>query len=375
MSGTQTRPLLADLGETMTISPRHSVSLALIARDEERCLARCLASARALVDEIVLVDTGSTDRTVEIARAHGAQVHTLAWRDDFAAARNAALDHTIGDWVLMLDADEWLLPGAAETLAELRATAPDFVGEIEVVSTVATRTLGGDGETTASGWIPRLLPRGVRWAGRIHEQPDWEGPLRRTALSAGHDGYAPAQLTGKRGRNATLLRAELAARPRDPYLLTQLGRALESDGEYGGAVDAYSEALPLTPIEAPARHDLVVRLLFSLGQSGQTSVALELAEIELPRWADSPDLHFCIGDLLLSHGLAHPEAGDQVLPVIERLWLRCLELGERPELVGAVAGRGSHLAAHNLAVLYDSTGDQARAEEFRRLSRDLRPLK
>ena len=98
------------------MSPR--ISLCMIARDEAAQLPRCLASVRGAVDEVVLVDTGSRDRTREIAREHGARVESFAWCDDFAAARNASLARASGDWVLVLDADEEL-PEA--TRAGLRA--------------------------------------------------------------------------------------------------------------------------------------------------------------------------------------------------------------------------------------------------------------
>ena len=96
------------------MSPR--ITLCLIARDEEAMLPACLESVRGAVDEIVLVDTGSRDRTVEIARAAGAKVVEQAWRDDFSAPRNEALRLATGQWVLQLDADERLAPGAGERL-------------------------------------------------------------------------------------------------------------------------------------------------------------------------------------------------------------------------------------------------------------------
>lgn len=82
------------------------LSLAMIVKNEEACLAHSLESVRDLVDEMVVLDTGSTDRTVEIARAFGAAVHAFSWIGDFSAARNAALQHCTGDWILVLDADE-----------------------------------------------------------------------------------------------------------------------------------------------------------------------------------------------------------------------------------------------------------------------------
>src|SRR4051812_15611125 len=105
----------------------------MIVRDEARCIVRCLESVRDVVDEMVVVDTGSTDDTVSLAEGTGATVYHFAWVDDFAKARNVALTHCTGDWILVLDADEWLESGAA-TLESLRYTAPTFAGIAEIAS-------------------------------------------------------------------------------------------------------------------------------------------------------------------------------------------------------------------------------------------------
>ena len=89
------------------------LALVMIARNEARCIARALESARPHVDRMVVLDTGSADATPEIAAHLGAEVGRFAWCDDFAAARNAALEMADADWVLMLDADEWLEGAAA----------------------------------------------------------------------------------------------------------------------------------------------------------------------------------------------------------------------------------------------------------------------
>src|SRR5438552_2548557 len=91
---------------------RPLLTAAMIARDEERHLPACLASLADVVDEVVLVDTGSVDRTVEIARAHGATVLHHSWSDDFSAPRNLGLDNARGRWILYIDADERLRPVA-----------------------------------------------------------------------------------------------------------------------------------------------------------------------------------------------------------------------------------------------------------------------
>src|SRR5437667_7943437 len=84
----------------------NSLSLTMIVRNEEATLAACLSSAADLVDEIVVVDTGSTDGTKEVAARFGARVFDFPWRDDFAAARNESLSHARGNWILWLDGDE-----------------------------------------------------------------------------------------------------------------------------------------------------------------------------------------------------------------------------------------------------------------------------
>jgi len=146
----------------------NSLALVMIVRDEARSLERCLESARAWVDEIVVVDTGSRDATPEIARRLGARVESFAWCEDFSAARNAALALAQAPWRLVLDADEWIADGA-ESLAALRGLAPEFIGQVSVASAFDD---ANGGVRHAPSWLPRLLPRGVRYAGRVHEQPD-----------------------------------------------------------------------------------------------------------------------------------------------------------------------------------------------------------
>ena len=94
------------------------INLVMIVRNEERSLERCLRTVEGLVDKKIVIDTGSTDRTVEIARAMGAEVHSFLWRDDFSAARNFALAQSDGDWNLILDGDEYLRAVTREKLEE-----------------------------------------------------------------------------------------------------------------------------------------------------------------------------------------------------------------------------------------------------------------
>jgi tetratricopeptide (TPR) repeat protein len=328
-----------------------SLGLVMIARDAEAGIARALASARPYVDDVLVLDTGSVDATPELARRAGARVERFQWIDDFSAARNAALEASPTDWQLVLDADEWLASGA-EALRAAAARPAQFIGLLPVDSATDNAGL----TQSCITWLPRLLPRGTRYAGRIHEQPQSTLPRERIDAVLGHDGYRDEALRAKDGRNLRLLTLALADAPHDAYLLYQLGRDHEVHGRYAQAVAPYERALLQAPQAAAWRHDLVVRALFTLKQAGRHAQALMLAEREMPRWEHSPDFFFALGDLLLDWAATEPQRSGELLPMIEASWQRCLAIGENPDLEGAVAGRGSHLAAHNLDLLQQHFG-------------------
>jgi tetratricopeptide (TPR) repeat protein len=336
-----------------------SLALVVIARNEAAHIERLLRSVKPWVDEMLVLDTGSTDATPALAAACGARVEHFRWCDDFSAARNAALELAAADWHLVLDADEWLIDGG-EVLQALRRTSPDFVGSIALSDQFF------DGQLrTAQTRLSRVLPGGLRYAGRIHEQPQHQLPVRALALQVGHDGYLPERLAAKRGRNRALLQQDLTLRPDDAYLWYQLGKDASVYDEHAQAETAFARAAELPHPEQGWWLDLMARRLFALKQLKRHGEGLMLAEQELGRCAESPDFFFALGDLLLDFAADEPAQAELLLPMIESAWQRCLEIGERPELPGAVAGRGSHLAAHNLAVLLDGTGRSAEAGALR----------
>ncbi|MBK5938149.1 glycosyltransferase [Halochromatium roseum] len=187
-------------------SPR--LTLVVIARNEAALIGGCLDNARAVADAMIALDTGSSDETAAIATAAGAKVYPFAWSDDFAAARNAALAHSHTPWNLILDADERLAEGA-ERLRAAVAKPADFIGVLPVISGF---DLAGQVETSTA-WIPRLLPAGVRYQGRVHEQPISEWPRVRLPVVIHHSGYRRAALARKQGRNRRLLLALLSETP------------------------------------------------------------------------------------------------------------------------------------------------------------------
>lgn len=356
-------PRACDYDFRVSDARTHRISLAMIVRDEARSLARCLESVRDHVDEMVVVDTGSSDNTVQLAEDAGAIVHHFAWVDDFSAARNAALAHCTGDWILVLDGDEWLESGA-ETLASLRSLAPSFAGFVERVDHL-------DEQLAETSPHLRVLPAGTRYQGRIHEQPQVTVERRRLAVRIGHDGYQPEQNAKKAGRNRRLLEVELRDDPDNAYLWYKLGSEYSIVGEHAAAIQGFERAYQLSEPTSPAsplwRHWFVVQYLTCLLASGRSQDAIDLAFAELEHWEHSADFQFMLGQTLLLHALLHPELRDDVMPMAEQAWQTCLTLGDS-DLYGAVPGRGSFLAARELVRLYEMLGREDDAARFRPLA-------
>ncbi|XHS76673.1 glycosyltransferase family 2 protein [Burkholderiaceae bacterium UC74_6] len=340
------------------MNKQQSLALVVIARNEAPRLPRLLNSVRPFVDRMLVLDTGSTDGTPELARSLGAQVEEFDWVDDFSAARNRALELAGADWHLVLDADEWLEEGG-EQLAALRSLTPDFIGAVELLDHFE----GG----TAHQWLSRVLPGGIRYAGRVHEQPQHQLPVRRLGVRVGHDGYSNERLAAKRGRNRALLEQMLRESRGDAYLLYQLGKDHAVYDEHALAEAAFAAAVASVNADnLPSWwFDLVARRLYGLKCLGWHAEGVEFAQEQMAACADSPDFFFALGDLLLDFAAEHTDRAPELLPMAEAAWRQCIAIGERPDLVGAVAGRGSRLAAHNLAVVLDGTGRGAEAAVVR----------
>ena len=251
----------------------------LIVKDEEQMLGACLESVRDAVDEIVVYDTGSSDGTMQIAREAGATVIEGAWNDSFADARNAALAHATGEWVLSIDGDERLQADPHSLRAQLADPAADVEAYL-----VAIENLHGPGNPRSVHTAIRVFRRrSSAWRHRLHEQvvaaDDPERPLRTAYLSGArliHHGYI-AELFDDRNkaeRNLDLARAALDDDGVDPsYGLMNLGRALESAGCSEEAVERLSEAAA-SATDLITRRLAVSNLVYILGRLGRFDEAL-----------------------------------------------------------------------------------------------------
>jgi tetratricopeptide (TPR) repeat protein len=333
-------------------APHKQLSLAMIVKNEARCLARCLRSIRAVADEIIIADTGSTDDTVKIAAEFGAQVSHFVWINDFAAARNFALEQTAGEWILALDADEY----ASEALAgEIRKfiAGPPQIGRLRIVSDFRH----GGQTLRSSTHVSRLFPRGARFEGRIHEQI--ASPLPRVNLRGElwHDGYLE---TGKSERNVSLLQAELAREPRSAYLQFQLALEFTSLGRTQDAFACLQKSRAAMQPSDPFAPNVVVDFLYAAMELKQYAAGLEVIRASENWLADFPDYHHVCGLFYMRYVGSNPAKNLADLPKIEQSFQRCLALGETDKYK-SVHGAGSFLANYNLGVFYHAMGNDARA--------------
>lgn len=190
------------------------ISACYIAKDEEKNLARSLGSIKAVADEIIVVDTGSVDNTAKIAEDFGAKVYSYKWQDDFSAARNAALNYATGDFIIFLDADEYFTAATAKNIRAVLAKIKDTA--VNTVTVALDNIDTATGENLLSFNAPRIFRRGVRYRGKIHEEPYFAGEnlnivnTSRTELNIIHTGYSKNLLKAKGERNLALLKRELA---------------------------------------------------------------------------------------------------------------------------------------------------------------------
>jgi len=336
------------------IASEASLSLALIVKNEARCLARCLHSVQSVVNEIVVVDTGSTDDTVRIARECQAKVIDYAWGDDFAAARNFALAQTTGDWILVLDADEHASPALAAEIPGFVAARP-AIGRLKIVSDFRRN----EQTLRSQSFVSRLFPRGAYFEGRIHEQ--LISPLPRLNLQSElwHDGYLESS---KSARNVRLLERELEQSPDSPYLRFQLALEYVSLNQTAQALPCLQRAYAGLRTDEPFAPNLVVDYLYALLELNQFEEGLRVIE-QADRFCQNlPDFHLVCGLFFLQLVRSNPAQYLAYLPNIEQRFQRCLALGESAQYK-SVVGTGTFLAYYNLGVLYHVFGEAAAARE------------
>lgn len=153
------------------INPNQKLSLCMIVKNEEKNIARCLNSVKGLVDEIIVVDTGSIDNTIKIAKSMGAKIYNFNWIDDFSAARNYSIEKATGDWILILDADEEI---PKESKNKIRSLLIDNDSDSDICFQIRIKNLDSLNSYIVSNYMVRMFNNSsqIRYKGRLHEYID-----------------------------------------------------------------------------------------------------------------------------------------------------------------------------------------------------------
>jgi tetratricopeptide (TPR) repeat protein len=330
------REKLGPLSLPLTAKPGGDVSLCIIAKNERSHLARCLASAKPVVDEIIVVDTGSSDETKDLAVVFGAKVFDFAWVDDFSKARNYSLSKASGDWILVLDADEALSSKDYEGFRRLLEGCRPAAFRMQtrnysnLVNTVGFRPNRGEYPDEAGmGWYPSDKVRLFQNDSRIHfDYPvhelvepslsDLKIPIHECAIAIHHYGVLnnaqalhktsayrklgrkkmknfkdsnalkeAAIQSARAGRNAESLdlwRRFLQRHPRSAEAYLNIGAVCANMGRQAEAVTNAHNALELDPKLKEARFNLAFALLM-LGEAEEARKTLEECIREHPNYA------------------------------------------------------------------------------------------
>lgn len=220
-------------------------SICLIAKNEEKRIERCLSAASKLDAEIILVDTGSTDKTKELAAKYTDKIYDFEWCNDFSAARNFSISKASHDWILVLDCDEYIESFNLQELLEFMNPKQE-----KNIGLLLRRNEMADGHTCMDDHVERLFNRRhFHYEGIIHEQvhsnDGSELSCYNIPLTVYHDGYVgnPEDVKRKAGRNRDLLLAALAKEPNNPYIYYQLGQAEYMAGNHAEACAYYGKGL------------------------------------------------------------------------------------------------------------------------------------
>ncbi len=269
------------------------LSLCAIIKDEEKTLSACLDSARSIVDEIVVLDTGSTDNTPEVARSRGAKVYYFQWNDDFATARNEALKYTTGDWILVLDADERLTPEIIPILRDAIAVDNHLainlvrqeIGAMQSPYSLVSRLFRNHPNLYFSRPYHATIDDSVSQI--LDREPHWN-IIQLEAIAILHDGYRSQTIAAKnkRQRARSAMETFYRSHPDDAYVSSKLGALYVTEGNIEAGVRLLEKALTCQNLGENLHYELYYHL--AIARTKQNRIADAIAcyqnalKIDLP---------------------------------------------------------------------------------------------
>lgn len=222
------------------------LSVCMIVKNEEKNVGDCLETVKDFADQVVVVDTGSTDRTVEIAEKYGAEAIRSDWRGDFSYSRNISLDYADSRWILWLDADDRIPPAEGEKFKKLKTSPPDRAFYLRIRNVLP----GGFGEQ----WYQlRMFPNHpeIRFERKVHEQVAFairrlKMPVFREDVLIDHVGYGTPEIKRQKAiRNREILLADFPRYRRDPAYVGSIGDSYFLTEDFETAIQWYQKVLEI----------------------------------------------------------------------------------------------------------------------------------
>ena len=254
--------------------PKQSISLCMMAKNEEKYLEQCLNSVKDLADEIIIVDTGSTDKTKEIAKKFNAKLYDFKWIDDFSAARNESLKHATKNWVLVLDADEMIDKEAVKAIKDFikkneydafSFIQKNYSNDSSIAGFVVEEHKKND--SVYSGWYGSLIVRlfrnkkGYEFSGTVHELVEQsieanKGKLGITNIPIHHYGNtSPEVVKRKREFYLQLCKKKIKSNPSGSSYF-ELGVLYRENNNFDDAINSFKKSIEMNPKHSMAFYEL-----------------------------------------------------------------------------------------------------------------------
>jgi Predicted O-linked N-acetylglucosamine transferase, SPINDLY family len=338
------------------------ISLCMIVKDEEKYIEKSLRNIKDKVEEIIVVDTGSKDRTKEIVKKYTDKIYDYEWCEDFSKARNYSISKAKNNWILVLDADEICSEFHVNKINDFIKASIDTIGRINIIN-----YYGKASETKKSSTrLGRLFNKNFyEYNGSIHEQltskNKSEVKMLNVNISVEHFGYTEEDIMEKMKviRNESLLLKELQKNPKDPYVLYQLGKTYFIGKRYYKALNYFRESIEVLEDEKfEYAEDLIESYGYSLLNTKKYKEALSL-EKYINRYSELADFNFLIGLIYMNNG----KFEDSI-----KTFMKCTNLVESKS-----EGVNSYLAYYNIGIIYECLGAKDKAIEFYKMCKNYEP--
>ena len=333
---------------------RNEVSLCMIVKNEEDYLQNCLESIKDIIDEIIIVDTGSTDRTVEIAKSYGAKIYYFKWNNNFSEARNESLKYATKDWILILDADDELRAKYKENLKLLLNSKldEDTVYFFETLNFYGDKV---DNNCITINLNPRMFKtnRGIHYEGEIHNQLVYSQSKYDTICSdikIHHYGYLSKNIASKnkRTRNITILNEKIKKEPSNKFNYFNLGNEYTALDNLKKAIEYYYKAYENFDPHTGFGAILLLRIIISNYNTQEYSDALKFIDIAAKYYPEFTDVYFF-------KSLVYKDLGKPTLQI--KALEKCIEIGEPSSELKFFYGSGSFKAYSELGNAYMNLND------------------